>query len=119
MFRRQFLVFGDDLQPLPVQGGQQGSVVGGVLGRHKRMGHFQYLVNLFLRCHAGDILLCIACVHLILQGSHADHEKFIQVGGGDAEEFETFHQGNIFVSCLGETPVIEIEPAELAVSKFL
>ena len=50
-----------------------------------------------------------------LQRGHPHHEEFIEVVAEDGAEFRLFQQRGVFVERLGQHPVVELEPAQLAI----
>ena len=53
--------------------------------------------------------------HLLLQHRHANHEELVEVGPDDGEELDAFEDRVPAVARLVEHPLVEREPAELAV----
>ena len=49
------------------------------------------------------------------EASHADHEKFIQVGSRDTEKHEPFEQGNGLAPRLVQHSLVELQPAQFAI----
>ena len=93
-------------------------VVGVILAFHKLMGLGVDGFELFGCCHAGQILFLVACVYHIFERCHTHHEKFIQIGGCDREEFQTVQQRNGLVLGFLQDTKIKFEPAKLAVIKI-
>ena len=62
---------------------------------------------------AGDDLFA----HLPGETGDADHEKFIQVGGGDGQEAQALQQRELGIGRLVENAAIELEPRELAIDE--
>ena len=79
------------------------------------MGPFRNGLQLSGRRHPGNVRFHVLGVHHILQGSHAHHVKFVQVGGRDAEEFQPLKQWQRLVPGLAEHPVVEFQPAQFPV----
>ena len=74
----------DDEKALLLQRRQHRAVPCGVLKIHHAVGLKGDGAELLLRGEARDILFDIACAHLVLQGGHADHIEFVQIGAHDA-----------------------------------
>ena len=58
---------------------------------------FFYGLKLFRRGHIVRACTCCTFVYLGFETCHPDHEKFIQVGGGNGQKTNTFHQGMVGV----------------------
>jgi len=54
-------------------------------------------------------------VYLGLETRHPDHEKFVQVGGGDGQEPDTLHQRMVGVQGFFKDPAVKLEPGKLPV----
>ena len=57
--------------------------------------------------------------HLLLDASHPDLEKLVQVGAGDAEEFNALKKWVLRVERFIEHPLVELQPAQFAVDKMV
>ena len=53
--------------------------------------------------------------HLLLQDRDPNHEELVEVGADDGEELDAFEQRVTAVAGLVEHPLVEREPAELAI----
>ena len=52
-----------------------------------------------------------------LQASHPDHGEFIEIRGGNRQEFQPFQQGNRRGPSLVEDALVEFQPAQFAIKK--
>ena len=50
-----------------------------------------------------------------LQNGDALHEKFVQIGREDREEFDALEQRVTLIQRLGQDSAVEFQPAEIAV----
>ena len=53
--------------------------------------------------------------HLLLQDRDANHEELVEVGADDGEELDALEQRVAAIARLVEHPLVERQPAELAV----
>ena len=104
-----------DLQPVQFQPRHKGAVVSGILQLHHLMYGDVQMGKLLLGRHARNIRLLVFCVYHVLQGSHTDHKKFIQVGGRDAQKLQPLKQGNVLVPGLVQHSAVEQNPAQFPV----
>ena len=93
LFLREIVEVRNDPDALLVQKGKQGPVQGLILLVNEVVGLLADGTKLFLGRHTGQVLLGIARVNHILQGSDPDHEEFVQIRGRDGKEGHALHQG--------------------------
>ena len=80
-------------------------------------------VQLFLGRHIGLVLTLVlifltACkVGAFLQGAHTHHEKFIQIGAINGEEFHLLCQRDILILAQHQHTAVKIQPAEFTVDE--
>ena len=75
-----------------------------------------YGLELFFGRHAGADVVGIGLDVLeVEEAADADHEELVEVAGKDGGELEPLEQRDRLVHRLGEHPVVEGEPGELAV----
>ena len=115
LIRSQILVVFHDIQAIFPQAGQKLVIVGPVLLLHETVRVRQDGVELLLGSHACYVALFIARIDHILQGGNAHHEKFIQIGCGDAQELQSLKEGIVLVSGFAQTPAVKLQPAEFSV----
>jgi hypothetical protein len=60
-----------------------------------------------------------AQLQLALQAGHADHEKLIEIVGGNGKKPDALQQGLGVVGCFLEHPTIEMQPRQFAVDESL
>ena len=58
-----------------------------------------------------------AAFNLLFDPGNSDFEKFIEIGGKDAEEFNALNQGLTWVLGLFQDPAVKLQPAEFAIQK--
>ena len=75
--------------------------------------------DLFPGRHAGRILFLVSSERRPHQGTHPHHEKLIQIGGTDGQEFAPLQQGVIGVGRFLQHPAVEIDPAQLPVENLI
>jgi len=73
------------------------------------------LAQQFLRAHVVRAGVHRTGDHLLLQARHANLEKLVQIGAGDAQEFEAFKQRCGRILGLFEHAPVELELAQFAV----
>ena len=83
----------------------------GILGLHQFMGKPADLFQGFHRAEVVGPGLHGTVLHLLLDAGDADLKKLIQVGAGDAEEFQSFQQRQGFIFGLGENAPVELQQA--------
>ena len=111
----QVIIFLNDLQSVFTKSRKKLVIVRIVLTLHKTVGVLNDQVQLFRRRQSCDIPFFGSRIDHVLQGCDPDHEKFIQVGCGDAQEFEPLKKRIILVSGFAEAAAVKLEPAQLAV----
>ena len=74
-------------------------------------GHVGLVFPLFL------FGLALLKVCALLQGSHAHHEKLVQIGAVNCQKLDPFAQRDILVLAQRQNAAIEIQPAQFAVDK--
>ena len=52
---------------------------------------------------------------LLDETGHTDHEELVEVGADDGQEFEALQEGQLVRKPLLEHPVVELQPAQLAI----
>ena len=107
----------DDLNPAPVEFGQNLFAQAAQVLRNEREEPRSYLLQLLDGPHAvgrefGDVL----CERL-LKARHAYHEELVQVLGEDGEELEAFENRLRRVERLFENAPVELYLAQLAVEE--
>ncbi len=112
---RQLLILDRLEVRLLLQRGNQHAPVRRILQVHKLMCGGQHSLQLRAGRHAGDIRLAIARVLHILQTGDTDHEKFIQIGACDRQEFKPLEQLIVPPPRLSEHPLVKLQPGKLPV----
>ncbi len=55
--------------------------------------------------------------HLLLEHRDANHEELVEVGADNGEKLDAFEERVAAIACLIEHPLVELQPAELAIDK--
>ena len=72
-------------------------------------------VELLLRAHSVGRQHLAVGAELAQQRGHADHEELVEVGRDDREELDPLEQRVTLVLGLQQDPLVELQPAQLAV----
>ena len=78
---------------------KKGTVQSAVLGTDEFMCLDTDLLQLLFWPHSCNICFLIAGMNLVLQRSHTNHVKLIQIGRYNAGKFQSFKQWQTFISC--------------------
>ena len=78
---------------------------------HKRPDLFVKDREKFLRRHTGRRDLCPFGLGHIHDARDPNHHKFIQIGSGDREKPDPFHQRIFFFICFFQNAAVKIQPA--------
>ena len=111
----QFLMLFHHNQPVLIHQRKQGSVIGRILQLAEFVSGLIHSLQLLYGCHAGNVLFFIACMHHIHQGCHTNHKEFIQIGRGNTQKLQAFHQRILLISGLTKHPLIKKQPAQFSV----
>ena len=90
-----------------------------VLFFHQPMRHLDDSFEYFLRAHVVRAGLHRARGDLLLQARHADFEKLVEIGVGDAQKTQPLEQRRDRVLGLFEHTAVELEQAEFAIDEKL
>ena len=118
---RKPLLLGGQVVPLeqgdPVlpQQGQQRAGQAAVLLLHKGVDLLRQQPQLPVGRQPGGIRLLVPGAHLLLDAGHPHHEKFVQIGGRDSQEFASLQRRILLFVGLLQHPRVEVQPAELSV----
>ena len=86
---------------------------------HLLMGRLGDHPQLFPHRQSGRILTGDAVFILIPQSGYPDHEKLIQVGGGDRDKLQPFQDRRGFHFRFPQHPQVKFQPAQLPVEEIL
>ena len=117
LFFRQLRRF-DKPQPFPAQAVPDIIEIG-VLLAHLFMDHRFNGRKLFLRRHAGDIMVRHAAFDEMLDTSYADHKEFIEIGSTDSYKIKLFKKRVGWYHRFAQHPFIEFNPCAFPVQIVL
>ncbi len=83
------------------------------------MRNFCDPIQLFGSTQVVRTTLSGAISNLLLQTCHPDFKKLIHVGTGNTKKKQSFQQGGILVSCLGQYPTVKFQQAKFPVNKII